>query len=118
MPQTENADLAQNGTNAFSSGQDTPMLQAAQKYLIVKGIAGLGNRILSAVTGILFARLMHRRLIIDWSDFTYSNDETNVFPLLFTCTDEDPPLAIPETNSISPPLWRDQTPQICIRSDQ
>ena len=82
------------------------MVPTAQKYLVVKGIAGLGNRMLAAMTGILFARLMHRQLIIDWSDFTYSNDGTNVFPLLFTCPDTDPPLPIPETNSISPPLWR------------
>jgi hypothetical protein len=82
------------------------MVAPAEKYLVVKGIAGLGNRMLAAMTGILFARVMHRRLIIDWSDFTYSNDGTNVFPLLFTCTDTDPQLTIPDTDSISPPVWR------------
>jgi Nodulation protein Z (NodZ) len=82
------------------------MSSSAEKYLVVKGIAGLGNRMLAAITGILFARLMRRQLIVDWSDFTYSNDETNVFPLLFTCTDTDPSSEIPNTNSISPSLWR------------
>lgn len=82
------------------------MVPSAEKYLVVKGIAGMGNRMLAAMTGILFARLMRRRLIIDWSDFTYSNDGVNVFPLLFNCPDTDPPLAIPDTDSISPPVWR------------
>ena len=82
------------------------MVQSPEKYLIVKGIAGMGNRMLAAMTGILFARLMHRRLIIDWSDFTYSNDGTNAFPLLFACPDTDPSLSIPNTNSISPQVWR------------
>ena len=77
-----------------------------KKYLVIKGIAGLGNRMLAAMTGILFARLMHRQPIIDWSDFTYSNDGTNIFPLLFTCTDADPPIEIPDTDLISPPVWR------------
>ena len=78
----------------------------AQKYLVVKGIAGLGNRMLAAMTGILFARLMRRRLIVDWSDFTYSNAGENVFPLLFRCPEAEPAIAIPDTESISPPLWR------------
>ena len=51
---------------------------------------------------------MHRRLIVDWSDFTYSDDGTNVFPLLFSCADAEPPLSIPITDSISPPLWRNR----------
>lgn len=92
--------------NTSLSSERSPLSRPTEKHLIVKGIAGLGNRMLAAMTGILFARLMHRRLIIDWSDFTYSNDETNVFPLLFTCTDADPPIAIPETDSISPQLWQ------------
>jgi Nodulation protein Z (NodZ) len=82
------------------------MVPSTDKYLVVKGIAGMGNRMLAAMTGVLFARLMRRRLIIDWSDLTYSNDGTNVFPLLFNCPDADPPLAIPDMDSISPPVWR------------
>ena len=103
----KNTDVAQIDMKTSSlADQPATMIQSAAKYLIVKGIAGLGNRMLAAITGVLFARLMNRRLIIDWSDFTYSNDETNVFPLLFTCPDAEPPLEIPDTDSISPPLWR------------
>src|SRR5215471_1443451 len=86
--------------------QEVPMAPPPDKYLIVKGIAGMGNRMLAAMTGILFARLMHRRLIIDWGDFTYSNDGTNAFPLLFACTDTDPSSSIPNTDSIAPQVWR------------
>ena len=53
-------------------------------YVLVKGKAGLGNRMMSAMNGILYAMLSGRRLVVDWSDFTYSNDHTNVFPKLFT----------------------------------
>ncbi len=76
------------------------------KYLIVKGIAGLGNRILAALTGILYARLAGRRLIIDWSDPAYSNSGTNVFHDLFLCTLYDPADKIPATGSVSPAIWQ------------
>ncbi len=76
------------------------------KYLLVKGIAGLGNRMLSALTGILYARLAGRRLIIDWSDPAYSKNGTNVFHDLFLCTLCDPTEKIPETDSVSPAVWK------------
>jgi hypothetical protein len=75
------------------------------KFLIVKGAAGLGNRILSALTGILYARLACRGLIIDWSDPTYSNDGTNVFPLYFECSLNNVTNNIPLTDSVSPAIW-------------
>lgn len=76
------------------------------KYMIVKGKAGLGNRILSALTGILYARLSGRKLIIDWSDPVYSNDGTNVFHHYFRCSSVNPDDHIPITDSVSPAIWR------------
>lgn len=76
------------------------------KFLVVKGIAGLGNRILSALTGILYARLTGRRLIIDWSDHYYSSDGSNVFHRYFECPLTNPMDEIPATDSVSPPIWR------------
>jgi hypothetical protein len=76
------------------------------KYLIVKGIAGLGNRILSALTGILYARLTGRRLIIDWSDHVYTNDGSNVFHSFFQSPLVSIDTEIPVTDSISPKIWR------------
>lgn len=76
------------------------------KYLIVKGIAGLGNRMLSALTGILYARLAGRRLIIDWSDPVYSSDGSNVFHNFFQCPLVNPDDHVPLTDSVSPSIWR------------
>lgn len=78
-----------------------------EKYLLVKGIAGLGNRILAALTGILYARLTGRILIIDWSDRTYSIDGTNAFPHLFHCPSCRSTEDIPKTDSVLPAVWRD-----------
>jgi hypothetical protein len=76
------------------------------KFLLVKGMAGLGNRMLSALTGILYARLTGRKLIIDWSDHYYSSDGSNVFHRYFECPLTNPMNEIPATDSVSPPIWR------------
>jgi hypothetical protein len=78
----------------------------SDKFLLVKGRAGLGNRILCALTGILYARLTGRRLIIDWRDETYSNDGSNVFHRFFQCHCSSQTEEIPVTDSISPNIWR------------
>src|SRR5262245_46211790 len=76
------------------------------KFLLVKGSSGLGNRILSALTGILYARLAGRRLLIDWSDDLYSNNKSNVFPSFFQCSACVPIDELPMTDSVSPSIWR------------
>lgn len=76
------------------------------KFLLVKGAAGLGNRILSALTGILYSHLTNRGLVIDWNDPTYSNDGSNVFPLYFECPLNNTTDSIPLTASVSPAVWR------------
>jgi hypothetical protein len=58
-----------------------------------------------AVTGILYARLARRNLIIDWSDKDYSGDGSNVFPRLFACPSVGG-LDIPDTDSVAPPMWQ------------
>ncbi|MBV9404396.1 MAG: hypothetical protein JO211_03560 [Acidobacteriaceae bacterium] len=79
---------------------------ADDKVLLVKGIAGLGNRILCALTGILYAQMSGRKLLIDWSDAIYSPDGSNIFGRLFricsAATIED----LPSTESIYPDAWR------------
>ncbi len=79
---------------------------SGDKYLLVKGEAGLGDRIQSLLTGILYARLSGRRLLVDWSDNYYATGGVNVFPLFFQCPLYDPEAAIPNTNSVSPQVWR------------
>jgi Nodulation protein Z (NodZ) len=77
------------------------------RSLIVKGKAGFGNRILSALTGLLYARLTGRKLMVDWSDFVYSQDGSNSFPKLFDCPDALV-TKIPDTDSVCPEVWRNQ----------
>ena len=80
----------------------------SRRMILVKGGAGLGNRILALLTAAMFARITKRRLLIDWRDHTYagnSKHENNLFPTLF-----DSPLADPlpepiEAKTVSPAIW-------------
>ncbi|MGB3293854.1 MAG: nodulation protein NodZ [Phormidesmis sp.] len=65
------------------------------KYLLMKGAAGLGNRVFALVTAILYARLSDRTLAVDWRDNQYSQDGENVFFDLFDLID------IPHARQIS-----------------
>lgn len=76
------------------------------KFLLVKGRSGLGNRMLSALTGILYARLTDRRLLVDWSDPLYSDDGSNAFHRFFQCSLYGPTDDIPATDSVHPSIWR------------
>lgn len=72
--------------------------------LLVKGSAGLGNRILSLLSAILYARLCGRRLVVDWSDSLYTRNNENSFPLLFSKPVSAP--MDPRPVSVAPPRWR------------
>lgn len=63
-----------------------PATVARDRILLVKAKGGLGNRMLSAVTGTVLADLLHRTPVIDWRDGMYVPVGTNLYPLLF----EDP----------------------------
>ncbi|MDF2388907.1 hypothetical protein JMG10_46270, partial [Nostoc ellipsosporum NOK] len=76
------------------------------KYLLIKGRAGLGNRILCLLGSILYAQLTSRKLIVDWSDPTYSDDGSNIFSKLFTIDNVEQTTDIPDTNSIFPSIWK------------
>jgi hypothetical protein len=85
----------------------------SEKVLIVKGKAGLGNRLLSALGSILYAQISRRRLYVDWGDRGYSRDRQNSFPAFF----EAPVLADPAevaaaaARSLAPTIWRDHLSQ-------
>lgn len=79
---------------------------AAPKYVLVKGNAGLGNRLYAALSGALYARLSGRRLLIDWTDWTYSNDGSNVFTRFFVSRSAGADDEIPDTDSVNPWMWR------------
>lgn len=82
------------------------MAASPDKFLLVKGITGLGDRILCALGGILYARLSGRALVIDWSDPFYSSEGDNVFHRFFKSPFCSPTDNIPMTDSVYPRVWR------------
>lgn len=81
------------------------MVTQLDKYLVVKGTSGMGNRILFALTAILYAQISKRKLIFDWGD-SYSNDGNDVFSRFFNCPLVDPTLKVPDSKDIYPIVWR------------
>lgn len=49
------------------------------KYLVIKGIAGLGNRLITLCAGIEYAKETDRAVLVDWSDGMYAEKGYNVF---------------------------------------
>ena len=93
-------------TRCVSELAISPRSAGGPKFLLVKGIAGLGNRILCAMGGILYAQLSGRTLVIDWTDPLYSSKGDNVFHRFFTSPSCSPGDEIPQTDSVAPALWR------------
>jgi hypothetical protein len=76
------------------------------KYLLLKGAAGLGNRIFALLSAILYARLTRRQLVVDWSDGSYSSDGSNAIHHFFRSSLFSPCDRVPETESVEPAIWR------------
>lgn len=75
------------------------------RILIVKAKGGFGNRILSAATGIILAKLTDRTAVIDWRDGEYLPAGMDAYPLLF-----DSPVALDVADfdgrvDVVPPIW-------------
>ena len=73
------------------------------KTLVIKGKGGLGNRILSAVSGLVYADLSGRTPVIDWRDGSYAPLGINAYPLLFQS-----PITggiVDEHSDICPAIW-------------
>lgn len=73
--------------------------------MLVKGIDGLGNRILCLLSAILYARLAGRCVWVDWRDGVYADQGINAFSALFQspiarALESDPP-----GHSVHPWLW-------------
>ncbi len=78
-----------------------------KKILIVKGKAGLGNRSLAFLTGVVYARLTGRELLVDWSDNLYSQNGVNSFHHFFTSPAVDSAKEVPcDAKSIAPTAWK------------
>ena len=77
------------------------------RVLIIKAKGGLGNRILSAVTGLVYADLTGRTPIIDWRDGTYGGVGENAYSMLFQSS--LPNLCVEDyegSTSVTPEIWR------------
>lgn len=79
-----------------------------ERILLVKGSAGLGNRILALLTAIVYARLSGRKLVVDWSDPVYSADNRNAFAHYFECALCSTPDSIPDNVPAVPAIWSGQ----------
>lgn len=76
-------------------------------YLLIKGWAGLGNRMLGVASGLLYAEITGRRPIVDWGDsFYYSDDGSDTFHRFFDAPSVGRLDEIPEGASVSPEVWQ------------
>ena len=79
---------------------------SSDKLLLVKGMGGMGNRMLAATGALVYAKLTGRHLVFDWSDATYSSDGADVFHRFFRSPSCDPAVRIPQTDDVVPRRWR------------
>jgi hypothetical protein len=81
----------------------------SDRFVIHKGCAGLGNRIASLLTTILYCKITDRTLSVDWSDDKYSDGSINTFNRLFSLdklrTLDNLCLNPDENFSVYPHLW-------------
>ncbi len=75
------------------------------KHIVLKGIAGLGNRILALLSGCLYARLAGRTLYVDWRDGGYAERGDNAFSHLFRSPCCHPVPAELPSGTVWPDAW-------------
>jgi hypothetical protein len=85
--------------------QVQPIPASPGRTLIVKGKAGMGNRLLCAVSSFLYAQATSRTLCIDWSDNTYSDNGLNSFPSYFSAPRSLNIEQLSPSTSVAPPPW-------------
>ena len=71
-------------------------MEMAEKYLIVKGCAGLGNRVSTLCSAIEYAKETHRTLLVDWGDGEIVAEGYNFFNDYFSLKD------VPHLTSYTP----------------
>lgn len=81
------------------------MVTSPSGSILLKGDAGLGNRILALLTALLYSRLAHRQLLVDWRDGFYADRGINSFPLLLSCRSASPLVDDLQSDSIHPWMW-------------
>jgi len=96
---------------------DIPAGAPARNALLIKAKGGLGNRMLSAVTGLVYADLTGRTPVVDWRDGVYAPLGENAYPALFEAGDMASPDTFADTTDVVPAFWQgrvDLTPDHVI----
>lgn len=78
---------------------------AQKRALIIKAKGGLGNRMLSAVTGLVLADLNNRTGYIDWRDGMYLAAGENLYPHLFDANWMGDLAAFDHETDVMPAVW-------------
>ena len=84
----------------------TQPVASDQKILLIKAKGGFGNRMLSAVTGLIVADLTGRHPVIDWRDGVYAPFGQNAYPQLFDTPLTSAPQDHEAATSVDPEIWR------------
>ncbi|MDR1667054.1 MAG: hypothetical protein LBS03_05105 [Bacteroidales bacterium] len=74
------------------------------KYLIVKGVSGLGERLGAAAAAIDYARRSGRKIYVDWSDGKFGKPDEPVFYKYFRLNGVERAASIEEIFSGDPPV--------------
>ncbi|MEL6530946.1 MAG: hypothetical protein AAFQ27_13370 [Pseudomonadota bacterium] len=91
-----------------------------ERALVIKAKGGLGNRMLSAITGCVLAELNGRTPYIDWRDGMYMPPGENLYPLLFDASWMGDLAAFDNERDVTPDCWSghmDEQPVDIIRRD-
>lgn len=83
----------------------------AKSYLSIKAKGGLGNRMLAAVCGLVYADLAGREAVIDWREGSYAPKGVNSYPLLFQSPIETTPEALDAIDDVTPATWQGRLAQ-------
>src|SRR5262249_5608534 len=78
----------------------------SDRVLLVKGTAGMGNRLLALASGIVYATLAGRRVAVDWRDGVYGERGRNVFFEYFTPDDLIDATTLATSDDVTPAFWR------------
>jgi hypothetical protein len=78
----------------------------AAKYIILKGMGGLGNRLLALTQAVMYAHLSGRKLLVDWRDGMYGERGEDLFSKIFQSPLVGPLSELPDTDSVFPEQWK------------
>lgn len=92
---------------SIDSNSTPCMNNSVKQYVVIKAKGGLGNRILCAITGLLYAEATNRTPIVDWTDGMYDAPKINAFPHLFSYSKAgDQTSLLPKLrDNIYPDIW-------------